>query len=75
MMSSTKQALPILVLTLNCSSCGKSGEPYEDSCKPQAVAIAHCQVEQYQKNPSRFLLDQQKKYCQQLFPYDICYTE
>ena len=61
-------ALGILIL----GGCGKSDTPPE-VCRPQDIAIAECLVEEFEKNPSPLMTEYQRRYCERLYPYKVCY--
>ena len=53
-------------------SCGSDSAT--QPCRPQEIAIAECQVTEWEKNPSTFNLDFQERYCNNLYPFEICYA-
>ena len=61
------------MILLLCMSCGKADGQPADVCKPQNIAIAECLVEEFEKNPNRLMLEYQKKYCERLYPINMCY--
>lgn len=64
--------LVVLILLFLVLSCGKEGD-YSPQCRPQSIAIAECQKEEWEREPNRFLIEFQKERCQQRFPFNICY--
>lgn len=62
-----------LILLMFLVSCGEGSEDSNALCRPQDIAIAECIIEEYEKNPSRLLLEYQRQNCQRRYPFNTCY--
>ena len=64
----------ILVVTkLTLASCGKGVLDSNEVCRPQQIAIAECIAEEYEKNPSRLMIEIQRQNCERRYPINMCY--
>lgn len=68
-----ERVMLLTLLTFFAVACGRNKDSDDELCRPRDIVLAECLVKEYENNPTPILIEQQRRYCENLYPFNMCY--